>query len=420
MIEPTDADGIGFLGSFGEGAMRTQSRKEMRRVKPLVVFAVVAGIAFSAFATLSAAQAPPVVHEDPAGDESANPGPLAGDLSPAMNPRAIEKAMRKVADWQVKTSEGRFSTDWTYAALYDGLLAASRVTGDTRYHDAVQYFAERTEWKLGPRFGHADDEAVAQSYLELYFEHPAPERIATIREEADKLLVRPGNASPFEPEKDLWWWCDALFMAPPALARLTKATGDRRYLDYLDRQWWLTSSKLYDPAAHLYSRDATFLDSHEKNGKKLFWSRGNGWVMGGLARVLAYMPADYPSRGKYVAQFKEMARAMVAIQSEDGLWRSGLLDSGAYPRPEVSGSAFFTFALAWGLNEGLLDRKIYKPVVERAWKGLLGHVYADGRLGSIQRIGGAPGEVIPGGSYVYGVGAFLLAGSEVDRLSRGR
>jgi rhamnogalacturonyl hydrolase YesR len=132
------------------------------------------------------------------------------------------------------------------------------------------------------------------------------------------------------------------------------------------------------------------------------------------------MPADYPSRGKYVAQFHEMAQAVAAIQGEDGLWRSGLLDAAAYPHPEVSGSAFFTFALAWGINEGLLDRKTYEPVVAKAWKGMLTHIYADGRLGSIQKVGAAPGELSPGGSYVYGVGAFLLAGSEVDKLARGK
>jgi rhamnogalacturonyl hydrolase YesR len=359
------------------------------------------------------AQAP--AQADPAGDEAANPGPLARDISPALNARSIRKAMRKVADWQLRTGEDRFSTDWTFAALYDGLLAASRTTGDPRYHDAVLKFAESTKWQLGPRFAHADDEAVAQSYLELAFEHPAPERMAALKAEADRLLERPDD-----PAHDLWWWCDALFMAPPALARLAKATGDTRYLDYMDREWWLTSAHLYDPASHLYFRDASYLKQHEKNDAKLFWSRGNGWVLAGLARVLPYMPANYPTREKYVTQFREMAQAVAAIQSDDGLWRSGLLDAGAYEHPEVSGSAFFTFALAWGMNEGLLDRKTYEPIVAKAWKGLLSHIYADGRLGSIQKVGAAPGSLNPGGSYVYGVGAFLLAGSEVDKLSRGK
>ncbi|HET6169295.1 MAG TPA: glycoside hydrolase family 88 protein [Terracidiphilus sp.] len=358
---------------------------------------------------------PATVQSDPSGDDAAEPGPLARDLSPAIKSPAIQKAMRKVADWQLATAESRFSTDWTYAALYDGLLAASRATGDPRYHNAVLKFAETNGWRLGPRFAMADDEAVAQAYLELYREHPEPQRIAAIKEEADQLLQRQDD-----PQKDLWWWCDALFMAPPALARLTKATGDARYLDYMDREWWITSGHLYDPAAHLYSRDASYLNRHEKNGAKLFWSRGNGWVLAGLARVIPYLPEDYPGRARYIEQFRQMAREIASIQGEDGLWRSGLLDAGAYPRPEVSGSAFFTFALAWGINSGLLDRSTYEPLVAKAWKGLLGHIYADGRLGSMQRIGGAPSEVSPGGSYVYGVGAFLLAGSEVDKLAEHR
>lgn len=321
--------------------------------------------------------------------------------------------MRKVADWQLRMAESRFSADWTYATLYDGLLAAARTASEPRYHGAVLAFAERTGWKLGPRSAHADDEAVAQAYLELYHERPMPERIAPFKAEAEKLLKRPDD-----PAKELWWWCDALFMAPPALARLSDATGDKRYLDFMDREWWLTSARLYDPEAHLYFRDASYLNQHEKNGAKLFWSRGNGWVLAGLVRVLPYIPQNYPSREKYVAQFREMAKAIADLQGEDGLWRSGLLDAADNPQPEISGSAFFTYGLAWGVNQGLLDRETYEPVVAKAWKGLLTHIYADGRLGSIQKIGAAPDTISPGGSYVYGVGAFLLAGSEVDKLAQ--
>lgn len=362
---------------------------------------------------LAAASFAPAQHKtDPAGDDSANPGPLAKDLSPELKPKAIQHAMRKVADWQLRTAESKFNLEWTYAALYDGLLAASRTTGDPRYHDAVLRFAEREHWQVGPREFHADDQAVAQAYLELYFEDPRPERIAAFKAEADKMLARPDD-----PSKDLWWWCDALFMSPPALARLSRATGDIRYINYMDKEWWIASSHLYDPQTHLFWRDSSYFDKREKNGSKLFWSRGNGWVLAGLARVIPYLPEDYPSREKYVTQFREMAKEIASLQRPDGLWSSGLLDAQAYPTPEISGSAFFTYALAWGINSGLLDRKTYTPVVARAWSGMMQHVYADGRLGSIQKIGAAPGELSPGGSYVYGVGAFLLAGSEVNTLA---
>jgi rhamnogalacturonyl hydrolase YesR len=142
--------------------------------------------------------------------------------------------------------------------------------------------------------------------------------------------------------------------------------------------------------------------------------------MGALVKILDVMPANDPSRPKYIAKLQEMAAAVAAIQGPDGLWRSGLLDPGAYDLPEVSGSAFFTYAMAYGINEHLLDRKKYEPVVKKAWAGMLTHVFADGRLGSIQPIDGQPGKFKPSASYVYGVGGFLLAGSELDRMAGGK
>ncbi len=177
---------------------------------------------------------------------------------------------------------------------------------------------------------------------------------------------------------------------------------------------------LYDSEQHLFFRDSRYFTQKQANGQKLFWSRGNGWVLGGLVKVLQTMPKDYPSRPKYVQQFKEMAAKVAAIQSKDGLWRSGLLDPDAYELPEVSGSAFFTYAIAYGINEHILDRATYLPVVEKSWKGMLTHIYADGRLGSIQPIDGQPGKFKPSASYVYGVGGFLLAGSEMHRLAGGK
>lgn len=351
-----------------------------------------------------------------AGDAPDNPGPLATDLSSALKPKDIAAAMKKVADWQVNVAESQFNKQWTFAALYDGLLAASKTTGDAKYRDAVQHLAERSDWTLlDQRFPHADDQALGQAYLDLYRADRQAVRLANTKEIMDRLVVRPDD-----PNKLLWWWCDALFMSPPVLSRMYAITNDRKYLDYMDHEWWLTSAELYNPQEHLYFRDSRFLTQKQVNGKPLFWSRGNGWVMGALVNVLQIMPADYPGRAKYVEQFREMAATIAKIQSPDGLWRSGLLDPDAYELPEVSGSAFFTYGIAYGINEHILDRKTYLPVVEKSWKGMLTHIYADGRLGSIQPIDGQPGKFKPSASYVYGVGGFLLAGSEMHRLAEGK
>ena len=358
--------------------------------------------------------APGAVNTDAAGDVVADPGPLA-NLSPALSSKAIEAAMTRVADWQLATGEARFNRQWTFAALYTGMLAASSATGNPKYHDAMLAMSRKFEWKLvDVRFPHADDEALGKTYLDLYREQPADaERWADTKRMMDKLVAHPDD-----PNKILWWWCDALYMAPPVLARMSAMTGDRKYLDYMDRQWGITTALLYDPAEHLYFRDATFLNKKEQNGKKLFWARGNGWVLAALANVLELMPKDYPARPKYVAQYKEMAETIRKLQGADGLWKTGLLDQESYKYSEVSGTAFFTDGMAWGINAGILDRTTYLPVVQKAWAGMLQHVYASGRLGAIQPIGAAPDAFVPSSSWVYGVGAFELAGAELDRMAK--
>ncbi len=293
------------------------------------------------------------------------------------------------------------------------MLAASRATGDPRYHDRVLQIANDNHWRLGPRLEHADDQHIGLTYLTFYSEDRNPDHLAPTKDNFDKLLARPDD-----PQKNLWWWCDALYMAPPVLAQLSVATGDHRYLDFMDREWSLTTKALYDPQEHLYFRDDRFLTQHEPNGQKIFWSRGNGWVLAGLALVLERMPQDDPQRAKYVAQYRDMAARIAALQPPDGLWRSGLLDPDAYRSPEISGSAFYTFAMAWGIHHGLLDKKTWMPVVAKAWRGMLAHIYQDGRLGSIQPIGAAPDKFKPSSSYVYGVGAFLMAGSELAQMTK--
>ncbi|HEX2918649.1 MAG TPA: glycoside hydrolase family 88 protein [Edaphobacter sp.] len=389
----------------------------------LLAFCTLAACNTYTFAQATSASEPAkkqVPDSKASGSAPDDPGPLASDISAELKPKAIQAVVEKVATWQLKEAEPTFNRLWTYAALYDGLLAASKTTGDPKFHDAVLKYSEQEHWQLlDNRFPHADDEAMGKAYMALYLEDPKgsrkSERMANTKEIMDRLVVRPDD-----PAKLLWWWCDALYMAPPVLARTYVATGDKKYLDYMDHEWWQTSKLLYNQQDHLYFRDERYLTQKQANGKNLYWSRGNGWVMGGLVKVLEVMPKNYPARAKYVEQFRQMAEEVTAIQGKDGLWRSGLLDPDAYELPEVSGSAFFTYAIAYGINEHILDRKTYLPVVEKSWKGMLQHVYADGRLGSIQPVDAQPGKFKPSASHVYGVGGFLMAGYEMNRLAGGK
>ena len=349
------------------------------------------------------------------GDDPDDPGPLAKDLSYGIAPASVGKAMRKVADWQLERSQPYFDRIWTWSVLYSGFMAASESLNDPKYRDAMMAMGTKFDWRLRSHLPNADDQSIGQTYLELYLLKKDPAMMQPTRDELDAVMAAPRMST--IPGKELpWWWCDSLFMAPPVWARMYAATGDRKYLSYLDEEWWKTSDLLYDTTEHLYARDASYLTKKEANGQKMFWGRGNGWVMGGIARTLEYLPKDDAARPKYVKQLQEMSARVASLQGKDGMWRSGLLDQSNYDLPEMSGSALMTYALAWGVNNGILDRKVYRPVIQKAWAGMLHHVYADGRLGCIQQTGAEPAPFKASASYTYGVGAFLLAGSEIRRM----
>jgi rhamnogalacturonyl hydrolase YesR len=351
------------------------------------------------------------------GDAPANPGLQATDLSAAIEPAAIDKALRKVADWQLARSQPHFDRIWTSSVMYTGFMAASQATGDAKYRNAMLDMSNKFDFQLRGRLPNADDLSIGQTYIDLYFQEKRPSLLNLTKAELEDLLplatVKPNDA------RIPWWWCDALFMAPPVWAKMFKATGDRKYLDYIHINWKRTSDLLYDKEEHLYARDASYIGKREPNGKKIFWSRGEGWVMGGLARILDYVPADDPQRGFYVQQLREMSEKIASLQGADGLWHAGLLDPATYPLPEVSGSALFVYAMAYGVNHGILDAQKYKPVIARAWAGILKNVYADGRLGNIQQTGAEPAFYLPGSSYNYGVGGFMLAAAELKTMAAG-
>ena len=162
------------------------------------------------------------------------------------------------------------------------------------------------------------------------------------------------------------------------------------------------SNFYYDPTEHLYYETQTFFSKREQNGAKVFWSRGNGWVIGALARVLQYLPENDPFRPKYEQQLREMCTKIKAIQCEDGLWRAGLLDPVAH-QPETSGSAFFVFGIAYAINHGIIDRKAFEPVVEKAWTALCSYVQPDGRFTGTQPIGDSPKKYDGNYTMPYGV-----------------
>ena len=342
---------------------------------------------------------------------------------------SILSVMQRVADWElahpaaasvppVKT-RNYDPLDWVVGSFYTGLTELADRSPDPRYINAIISLGEQKKWGLGPRVFHADDYEVAQNWVWAYRHKQDPRMIAVVRQRFDTIIAaHPAGSLEMVPTADSgggcfqrWCWCDALFMGPMGWISLSQAVKDPRYLAYADKEFRATTAYLFDPSQALYYRDSSYFKKTGANGEKIFWSRGNGWVYAGLARILATLPADSPSRPFYQDLFLKMSRKLVTLQKANGSWAPSLLDPRNDTPPETSGTGFFTFGLAYGVHAGLLKDPIYRRAAERGWAVLAKAVGPDGKLGWVQQVGSEPDSVAADYTQPFGVGAFLLAGS---------
>jgi rhamnogalacturonyl hydrolase YesR len=351
--------------------------------------------------------------------------------SQAMDKAEIKRSMIKALEWQEAHPIFAIApTDWTAGAYYTGVARAHKSTKDMMYMAALKNQGYWNNWQTYKRLHHADDVAISYSYL--YIDGNGGRKNFVDLEPTKKFLDshlyeddnwKAGTDTSKEGKTILWWWCDALFMAPPVINLYAKLTNQPRYLDDMHTFYMQTYNQLYDKEERLFARDMRFVwqgtdkDSKEPNGKKIFWSRGNGWVLGGLALLLDDMPKDYKHYAFYENLFKEMSARILELQPESGLWHTSLLCPETYDHGEVSGSGFYTFALAWGVNNGLLDKAKYAPAVKKAWHALAACQHEDGRVGWVQNIGASPEPASADSWQNFGTGAFLMAGSEVLKLA---
>jgi unsaturated rhamnogalacturonyl hydrolase len=338
----------------------------------------------------------------------------------ATAPGEVLAQMERVADWQLAHPAKEKTDGWVQGAFYTGLAALDAVSAKPAYHAALLAVGRENDWQLGPRPYNADDMCVGQTYLALYRSAHDPAMIAALQARCDAILAAPKDDHlefSGADKTNRWSWCDALYMAPANWIGLAAATGNSAYRDYMVDHWWKTSAYLYDPQEHLFFRDSTYFAKREPNGQKIFWSRGNGWVLGGLAHVLDVLPAGDPARPRFEQQFRELAERVRGLQQAGGAWASSLLDpSSCTPSAEMSGTGFFCFGFAWGINHGLLDPKVFGPAADAAWQALTGSVTPEGKVTHVQPIGAAPTQFPPDSTEAYGPGAFLLAGAQMYQL----
>ena len=344
-------------------------------------------------------------------------------FSDEFSPDSIISIARKVVNYRLKggiqkLGDGFVSHwDWDDGAYMTGVMAAYRLTKDQKYLDSVKAWAQAVSWQTPNDAGlsrNPDNQCIYQSMCEAYMINPVP---------ANHFMIAQWEANyhlNYDNPYSQWYWCDALFMAPAAISMLGAITDSSKYWDTLSVNWWYWAGQLYAPQYHIYWRDAGYKTQTSPNGKPVFWGPGEAWVLGGQARVLTHMPATYARRDTLVKQFGEQCAAIVPLQQGDGLWTTSLLDTVDFPDHETSCTAFFCFAMAWGINNGVLDKATFDAPLRKAWSGLVRSVSAaDGRLQRCQGVSTAPGTVGVSNSSAEGEGGFLLAAEEMYKYVTG-
>ncbi|WP_395651617.1 glycoside hydrolase family 88 protein [Brevundimonas sp.] len=316
----------------------------------------------------------------------------------------------------------QMSSNWVAATFYVGAARLARVSDDPETLRFLTAVAEHYNYSVrgarsGPTMLNADDIAIGDLYEELYSRRGQEGALMPLRQRLDWQVPHLNRST--ETPALVWWWADALYMAPPVLARMSAITGDPKYLIAADKEWRRTAERLWVPEERLFLRDERFKDENHRDadGDRIYWSRANGWVMGGLARWLESVPAGFEGRQYYIDIFQQMAPRIAGLQQDDGLWRASLLDPETYPEAESSGSVFYVYALAWGVNHGLLDRATYRPVIQRGWAALNRHVLPNGLIGAAQKTGDQPVSTAPTDTGLYVTGTYILAGLEIADLS---
>ena len=361
-----------------------------------------------------------------------------GDLSQAEN----TLAMAETAFEYMRSSPNNVGVDtdysgigWRHAPYYVGVFELWQLTGESKYRDDILAISNLRNWTmllradriygtgwLFPGEFFADDLAMGHVWLDLALNDPdaQPSWSADVKARIDYIMTEgptiqvPGKPYVGMRGDDDWFWCDALFMGPPIYPRLAALTGDSAYNDFMAQHWKEVADYLYDDETHFFYRDAEWFDDREDNGAKVHWGRGNGWVLAALARVLEYLPHDSPHSAYFETQLLEMATALKEAQAGDGFWGASILYPEGYGT-ESSGTAFFTYGIAWGINAGILDRGTFGPVIEASWAGLARRLDADGRLHWIQKTGGSPVKVTDDDNRrtEYAYGALFLAAVEM-------
>lgn len=327
----------------------------------------------------------------------------------------LKQLAKLVNDYWISENPEVGDCSWRRGSYMIGNMAAYELTGEQTYLSYALDWANENGWRFYNDTDYtttnADYQICGQTYLKLH----------ELGYGTDEHMRKSMQHILNDPACDYWWWIDAVYMALPYFYQMGVKYQDERYFDKGYRLFVNIKEErtCYDTGEHLWYRDERFLPDkqREPNGEKIFWSRGNGWLFGGLARTLAVLPEESKYYAKYLQVFSDMAERLKALMNREGYYTCSLLDPQDWPMPETSGTALFTLGYLTGFRLGILDQSYLQTAMKCFDWLTYTALNKSGRIGYTQGVAWGPNTNIEQeSSYDYVVGTYLLILQELAQL----
>jgi unsaturated rhamnogalacturonyl hydrolase len=418
------------------------------RLIPAAISAAVGLSAAAAWAPLAAQSVTPTAAPTPA-RRGTSPGlPEArldyrpGQPPPFWSVATAETIMARYPDYR-----DAYWKPWSYVQgfMFVGFEELYSATGDKRYLDYmrryIDHFVDERGDFHGDKLTNLDNLMTGTTIAALY-EHTGDERYK-------KAAARFRQAFDTYPRSDgQFWhgqgapnmWIDGVFMGQMFLLRHARSVGDAGYCQ-AEAVRQITTHERHCRKGdtglllHAWSEkpEATAWADPRTGLSPEVWSEGLGWYALVVPEALAVLPGDHPGRPAVEAIFRRLAAGLQKAQdAKTGGWFM-IVDKGGQPDNWIdpSGTAMFVYALGRGIELGLLDEQVYRPVVERGYRSLLSFAVINER-GLVDVSGGGDGISVKKDYAAYvgvkrvlnakeAVGAFLWASAfmEKEKLRRG-
>ncbi len=287
---------------------------------------------------------------------------LADDITEKYNPESLK--------WM-----------WGEALLMHSLGMFNDLLESDRYTDYIKRYAD-AHIEKGLRIDQSDTLAptLATYYLQKKLKDEKYKKITDrgidYIKNSEKILNNMPNHLGTSPEGKLYpksIWVDSIMMYGVFCALYAKENNDKWLMDFAKTQPRFFAEYLQDNDTKLFVH-SYWTKSKKKYPEKIFWGRGNGWVVGAFPMLIDNLE-EGEEKDRAIKILNEISEVLLSKQGKDGYFEL-LLNKKGETQKESSGTALIASGWLHSVRAGYLDTKFKEPGI-KAFKAVVDDLEED-------------------------------------------